>query len=145
MYDNNFVYLTRILCTGYRITMVSKMLLLCRKIQLNVPSYLFVGLSAFNGQVKKHIQIIQDKDYLVLEQGAETIQNYDVFHVFCLYFQANTTTVLQNWQWPIPFTPFPIRYSHNHISIRHYSTHPVKKASLNNKGISRSAESHYLY
>jgi hypothetical protein len=60
---------------------------------------------------------MQDKDYLVLEQGAETIQNYDVFHVFSLYFQANTMTVLQNWQWPIRFTPFPIRYSHNHVSI----------------------------
>jgi hypothetical protein len=65
---------------------------------------------------------MKDKDYLVLQRGAETKQNYDVFHVFSLYFQANTMTVLQNWQWLIPFTPVPIRYSHNHFSICHYNT-----------------------
>ena len=86
---------------------------------------------------------MQDKDYLVLQRGAETKQNYKVFHVFSLYLQANTMTVLQNWHWLIPFTPFPIRYSHNHIP--NTTTHAVKKASLNNKRISRSAESHYWY
>jgi len=65
---------------------------------------------------------VQDKDYLVSQRGAETKQNYDVFHAFSLYFQADTMTVLQNWQGLIPFTPIPICYSHNHVSIWHYYT-----------------------
>jgi len=72
---------------------------------------------AFNLLGKQHFEIMEDKDYLVSQHGAETKQHYDAFHLFSLYHQANTMTVLQNWQWLIPFTPFPIRYSHNHVSI----------------------------
>jgi hypothetical protein len=35
---------------------------------------------------------MQDKDYLVLQRGAETKQNYDVFHVFSLYFKHHEST-----------------------------------------------------
>jgi hypothetical protein len=87
---------------------------------------------------------MEDKDYPVLQCAAETKQNYHVFIVFCLYFQTNTMILLYNWQWLIPFTPFPIRYSHTHLPPN-TTTHAVKKASLNNKRISQSAESHYLY
>jgi len=62
---------------------------------------------------------MEDKDYLVLQCGAETKQNYDVFS---LYFQANTMTVLQNWQMADSFHTrpnSPLTQPRFHLALQH--------------------------